>query len=62
MMGMEKRGHHQRPLEYFTNFAYSKKIHFLPTAVDPKLDKVTGKYFADCAIYPETKLAQDDGV
>lgn len=29
-------------------------------AVDPKLEKVTGKYFADCAIAPETKLAQDD--
>lgn len=29
-------------------------------AVDPDLDNVTGKYFADCAIANETKAAQDD--
>lgn len=29
-------------------------------AVDPDLDNVSGKYFADCAIIEESKAAQDD--
>lgn len=31
------------------------------TALDPKLENVSGKYFCDCAVASETKLAQDDG-
>lgn len=46
----------------FAIFLY--KIHDIQfsfeLAVDPQLDKVSGKYFADCAIKPESKLAQDD--
>lgn len=29
-------------------------------AVEPKLENVSGKYFADCAIASESKDAQDD--
>lgn len=33
---------------------------FWRVAVEPSLDNVSGKYFSDCKIVQESKLAQDD--
>lgn len=48
------------PFYMFTKTPKSGAQTSIMLAVDPDLDDVTGKYFADCAIAKESKAAQSD--
>lgn len=48
------------PIQVFTKTPKSGAQTSIMLAVDPDLESVSGKYFADCAIAKETKAAQCD--
>lgn len=48
------------PFQMFVKTPVSGAQTTIMLAVDPELDNVTGKYFADCAIAPEAKQAKCD--
>lgn len=48
------------PLRFLLRTAKSGAQTSLTVALDPDLAKVSGKYFDDCSIKNESKLAQDD--